>query len=156
VGRIVIKVPKGSVLSADGTLENLRASLAEGKVTRFAIANPEHAPYGMRAEEALRHAGLWESIQPYLVLGENVSQAAQFALSGSADGGIIAYSLALSPALAALGEHALIPEDWHEPLRQRMVLLKDAGELAEEFYAYINSPSARKIMERYGFVLPLE
>jgi molybdate transport system substrate-binding protein len=156
VGRIVIKVPKGGVLSADGTLENLRASLAEGKVTRFAIANPEHAPYGMRAEEALRHAGLWEAIQPHLVLGENVSQAAQFALSGSADGGIIAYSLALSPTLTALGEHALISEDWHEPLRQRMVLLKDAGELAQEFYAYMKSPSARKIMERYGFVLPLE
>jgi molybdate transport system substrate-binding protein len=156
LGRIVIKIPKGSVLSADGTLENLRASLAEGKVTRFAIANPEHAPYGMRAEEALRHAGLWEAIQPHLVLGENVSQAAQFALSGSADGGIIAYSLALSPTLTALGEHALISEDWHEPLRQRMVLLKDAGELAQEFYAYMKSPSARKIMERYGFVLPLE
>lgn len=155
-GRIVLKVPAGSPIAADGTLESLRTALAEGKVTRFAIANPEHAPYGKRAEEALRHAGLWEAIQPHLVLGENVSQAAQFALSGNAEGGIIAYSLALAPEIAALGQSALIPADWHEPLRQRMVLLNGAGPTAEAFYAYIQSPPARAIMERYGFTLPKE
>lgn len=154
VGRIVVKVPKGSTLVADGSLETLRQALADGKITRFAIANPEHAPYGRRAEEALRHAGLWEAVQPYLVLGENVAQAAQFALSGNAEGGIIAYSLALAPEVAERGTHDLIPEDWHEPLRQRMVLLNGAGEVAEAFYAYIGEPAAREIMERYGFVLP--
>lgn len=123
-GRIVIAVPNGSILTADGSLESLRAALAEGKITRFAIANPEHAPYGKRAEDALKHAGLWDAIQPHLILGENVSQAGQFALSGNAEGGIIAYSLALAPELAAQGSHALIPADWHEPLLQRMVLLK--------------------------------
>lgn len=156
IGRIVVKVPNGSTLAADGSLETLRQALAEGRITRFAIANPEHAPYGKRAEEALRHAGLWEAIQPHLVLGENVAQAAQFALSGNAEGGIIAYSLALAPQVAAQGAHDLIPEDWHEPLRQRMVLLNGAGPVAEAFYAYIQSPSARAIMENYGFPLPNE
>lgn len=155
-GRIVLKVPPGSPIAADGTLESLRAALAQGKVARFAIANPEHAPYGKRAEEALRHAGLWEAIQPHLVLGENVSQAAQFALSGNAEGGIIAYSLALAPEIAARGQYALIPADWHEPLRQRMVLLNGAGPVAEAFYSYVQSPPARAIMERYGFTLPEE
>jgi molybdate transport system substrate-binding protein len=155
-GRIVLMVPHGSTLTADGTLETLRAALAEGRITRFAIANPEHAPYGLRAEEALRHAGLWEAIQPYIVLGENVSQAAQFALSGNADGGIIAYSLALAPDVAALGSAELIPAEWHDPLLQRMVLLKDAGPVAEAFYAYMSQPTARAIMARYGFVLPGE
>ncbi len=154
VGRIVLKVPEGSSLVADGTLETLRQALAAGRITRFAIANPDHAPYGMRAEEALRHAGLWEAIQPYLVLGENVAQAAQFTLSGNAEGGIIAYSVALAPEVAARGSHALIPEDWHEPLRQRMALLNGAGPVAEAFFAYIQTPPAREIMARYGFTLP--
>jgi molybdate transport system substrate-binding protein len=153
-GRIAIVVPDGSPLVADGTLDTLRALLAEGRIARFAIANPDHAPYGMRAKDALRHAGLWDAIQPHLVLGENVSQAAQFALSGNAEGGIVAYSLALSPELDALGSHALIPAGWHDPLVQRMVLLRKAGPVAEAFYAHMSSPSARAVLERYGFHLP--
>jgi molybdate transport system substrate-binding protein len=153
-GRIVIMVPHGSALKPDGALDNLAAMLDSGAITRFAIANPEHAPYGLRAQEALMHRGLWDSMQPHLVLGENVSQAAQFALSGNAEGGIIAYSLALAPEISAQGDFALIPADWHDPLLQRMVLLKDAGPTAEAFYAYMSTPAARAIMERYGFVLP--
>ena len=156
VGRIVLKVPPGSTLKADGSLESLRAALAEGRITRLAIANPDHAPYGIRAREALQHAGLWDDIQPFLVLGENVSQAAQFALSGNADGGIIALSLALAPQLRDLGTAELIPETFHKPLRQRMALLNGAGPVAEAFYAYMQEPAARAIMKRYGFVLPGE
>ena len=155
-GRIVIIVPQGSPLEADGSLENLRAALEDGRVQKFAIANPEHAPYGQRAEEALRHAGLWGAIEDRLVLGENVSQAAQFATSGSAQGGIIAYSLALSPKVSALGTFALIPHEWHDPLRQRMVLLADAGRAAGRFFAFLQQPPARAIMRQYGFVLPGE
>lgn len=156
VGRIVLMVPHGSPLKADGSLADLSTALAGGRVTRFAIANPEHAPYGKRAEEALRHKGLWDKIQPNLVFGENVSQAAQFATSANAQGGIIAYSLALSPTLSKLGSYALIPEDWHAPLRQRMVLLKTAGPTAERFYAYLRQPTARVIFRKYGFGLPGE
>jgi len=156
VGGIAIVVPHGSPLEADGSLEDLRAALEDGRVQKFAIANPEHAPYGQRAEEALRHAGLWEAIEDRLVLGENVSQAAQFATSGSAQGGIIAYSLALSPKVAALGAFELIPHEWHDPLRQRMVLLKNAGAAAGRFFAFVQQPPAREIMRRYGFLLPGE
>lgn len=156
VGRIVIIVPKGSSLKPDGSLGDLRRALADGRLTKFAIANPEHAPYGKRAEEALRHAGLWDSIKGRLVLGENVSQAAQFALSGSTQGGIIAYSLALSPKVSALGPYELIPDAWHQPLRQRMALMKGAGEVAVRFFEFARSPAARAIFKKYGFVLPGE
>ena len=155
-GRIVLMVPHGSALKADAAMNGLAAMLEAGGITRFAIANPEHAPYGLRAEEALKHRGLWEKVQPHLVLGENVSQAAQFALSGNAQGGIIAYSLALAPEVRSQGEFALIPADWHEPLLQRMVLLKNAGSVAEEFYAFMKAPKAREIMKKFGFVLPGE
>jgi molybdate transport system substrate-binding protein len=155
-GRIVILVPHGSPLEPDGSLEGLAAALTEGSIGRFAIANPEHAPYGRRAEEALRHRGLWEAIEPFLVFGENVSQAAQFATSGNAEGGIVAYSLALAPRVSALGSFELIPEEWHAPLNQRMVLLKEAGPAAERFYDYLQAPAARTILRRYGFVLPGE
>lgn len=154
VGRIVLMVPNGSSLAPDERLDNLADQLAAGQISRFAIANPDHAPYGMRAREALVTRGIWEELQPFIVLGENVSQAAAFALSGNAEGGIIAYSLALSPEVAARGTYALIPEDWHEPLRQRMALLNGAGPVARAFYAYLQEPAAREIMERYGFVLP--
>jgi molybdate transport system substrate-binding protein len=154
IGRIALIVPRGSPLKPDGTLADLRAALSDGRLTRFAIPNPEHAPYGRRAEQALRYAGLWEPIRDKLVLGENVSQAAQFATSGEAQGGIIAYSLALSPDVSRLGAFALIPQEWNEPLRQRMVLLKGAGETARSFYAFVKSDPGRKILERSGFVLP--
>lgn len=156
IGRVAIMVPHGSILAPDPELDNLAEMLAAGRITRFAIANPDHAPYGMRAREALMAKGIWDDLQPHMVLGENVSQAAAFALSGNAEGGIIAWSLALAPQVQSRGIHALIPEDWHEPLRQRMVLLDGAGEVAEAFYAYMMQPGAREIMARYGFALPEE
>ena len=156
VGRIVIITPHGSPLKADGSLDDLKAALADGRLARFAIANPEHAPYGRRAEEALRHRGLWDAVRPKLVLGENVGQAAQFATSANAQGGIIAYSLALAPQVAALGRYQPIPGGWHSPLRQRMVLLKNWRPVAGRFYAYVQQPAARAIFRKYGFVLPGE
>lgn len=156
VGRIVLVVPKGSPLKPDGTLADLKAALADGRVKKFAIANPEHAPYGARAEEALKTAGLWDAIKPKLVFGENVSQAAQFATSADAQGGIIAYSLALSPKVSALGGYELIPIEMHKPLRQAMGLVKAAGATAIAFYDFAKSAAARKIFRHYGFVLPGE
>lgn len=153
-GRLVLIAPKGSILAVDETLDGLEQALAEGRITRFAIANPDHAPYGMRAREALQHRDLWDPLQPLLVLGENVSQTAQFATTGNADGGIIAYSLALAPQVAALGDHALIPADWHAPLNQRMVLLDGAGPVAQAFFDYMQSPQARDILARFGFTTP--
>lgn len=155
-GHLVIVTPKNAALPVDSELKGLAAALKAGKVQRFAIANPEHAPYGRRAVEVLKHAGLWEQIQPKLVLGENVSQAAQFATTGVTDGGIVALSLVKSPQLVNSVNYAEIPENWHSPQRQRMVLLKNAGEGAKAFYDYLQQPAAREIFRRYGFVLPSE
>ena len=156
LGRIGIFVPPGSPLRADGELQDLAAALRDGRLQKFAIANPEHAPYGARAQEALQHAGLWQAIQPRLVLGENIAQTAQFALSGSTQGGIVAQSLALAPALAQRGKFALIPEAWHQALRQRMVLMRDAPANARRFYDYLSTPAAQEILARHGFVMPQE
>jgi molybdate transport system substrate-binding protein len=156
IGRIVLFVPHGSPLKPDGTFEDLRASLGDGRLKKFAIANPEHAPYGQRAEEALRSAGLWDSIRGHLVYGENVAQAAQFAASQNAQGGIVAESLARSPEVSTLGAFALIARSGHRPLRQRMVLLKGAGALARQFFDYLAQPSARAVFAKYGYSLPGE
>jgi molybdate transport system substrate-binding protein len=155
-GRIVLFVPKGSSFTADEKMRGLKQAIDGNVVRRFAIANPEHAPYGRAAEQALRKLGLWDALQGKLVLGENVSQAAQFASSGSTQGGIFAYSLALAPSVAQQGQYVLLPEALHAPLRQRMVLVKGAGETARAFYGYLQQPAARKILTQYGFVLPAE
>jgi len=154
IGRLAVVAPVGSPLLVDGKLDGLRRALASGTITRFAIANPEHAPYGKRAEEALRHAGLWPRLQSRLILGENVAQAAQFAVAGGAQGGIVAYALALDPALKGKARFALIPASWHQPLRQRMVLMKGANPVARQFYAYLRQPKARAVLAQSGFTLP--
>ncbi|HUF46804.1 MAG TPA: molybdate ABC transporter substrate-binding protein [Vicinamibacterales bacterium] len=154
IGRIVLFAPFGSPFIPSEGFDGLTRLLERDKVPRFAIANPDHAPYGRAAEQALRKRGLWDGLRPSLVLGENVSQAAQFATTGNAVGGIIAYSLALTPALKERGAHFLISAEDHEPLRQRMALLASAGPVAERFYRYLQQPAARATLAQYGFVLP--
>jgi molybdate transport system substrate-binding protein len=156
IGRVVLFAPQGSALQVDGELRDLRAALADGRIRRFAIANPEHAPYGRAARAVLEHAGLWEDLEPRLVYGENAAQAMQFAASGAGQGGIVPLSLSRAPQIAKLGSFALLPAEWHggEPLRQRMVLLKSAGATARAFYEFLQTPAARDILARYGFVLP--
>jgi molybdate transport system substrate-binding protein len=156
VGRIVLYVPHGSPIRPEPAMADLAAALAAGRLKRLAIANPEHAPYGMAAREALQSRGLWAGVVPRLVLGENVSQAAQFAASASVEAAIIAYSLALSPNVAGRGSFALLPAELHRPLVQRMVLLKRAGPAARRFHEFVQSPPAREILARYGFALPGE
>jgi molybdate transport system substrate-binding protein len=155
-GRVVLFAPTGATWKPDAEFADFKAALADGRIIKFAIANPEHAPYGRAAEQSLRASGLWDSVSPKLVLGENVSQAAQFATSGSTQGGIFALSLALSPKIGTLGTYALIPAENHIPLRQRMVLLKNADETAKAFYAYLQAPAARTVFKQFGFILPGE
>jgi molybdate transport system substrate-binding protein len=154
IGRIVIFAPRGSPLLVDPALDGLRDLLGKGRVTRFAIANPAVAPYGRAAQAVLRTKNLWADIQPRLVLGDNVAQAAQFATTGGAVGGIIAYSHVLAPPLRTAGTYALIPVADHPPLRQRMVLMKRAGMAAERFYEYVQRPRTRDILKTHGFSLP--
>jgi len=154
LGRLVLFAPSGSPLVPDPELNGLRALLERGAVTKFAIANPAYAPYGRAAEAVLRKRGLWERLQRSLVLGDNVAQAAQFASTGNAVGGILAHSLVLAPPLRGQGKYVRIPESDHPPLRQRMVLLKRAGPTAEDFYRYLQQTGAREILHRFGFALP--
>ena len=134
------------------------ASLADPKITRIAIANPKHAPYGKRAEEALRAAGLWDKVQSKLVFGENISQTAQFALTGNAQVAVVALSLAVHPELAGKGGYWLIPDNLHQPLEQGFIITKRAenSALAKRFAEYMASKPARTVMSKYGFVLPGE
>jgi molybdate transport system substrate-binding protein len=154
VGQLVIFAPRGSPLTVDERLEGLERLVESGKMGRFAIANPEVAPYGRAAETVLRRRGLWEAIRPNLVLGDSITQAAQFATTGNAVGGLVAYSLVLAPGFGDRGAYAVIPPSDHPPLRQRMVLLKTAGPVASQFYAYLQTESARAILRKHGFAVP--
>jgi molybdate transport system substrate-binding protein len=154
VGRLVLFAPTGSPLRVDERLDGLRQLLDAGGVTRLAIANPDVAPYGRAAEAVLRHRGLWSAIHPHLVMGDTVAQAAQFATTGDAVGGLIALSSVLSPGFVDRGIYTVIPATDHPPLRQRMVLLTRAGEVAREFYIYLQGDAARAVFRRYGFEVP--
>jgi len=152
LGRIVLWSPsrQANTLSL--------SDLADPAIRRIAIANPKHAPYGMRAEEALKKAGLWDKVEPKLVYGENIAQTAQFVQTGNADIGIIALSLAKSSELSRLGGYALIPDSLHQPLEQGFVITRRAAgnPLALAFSRFMASADARAIMIRYGFTLPGE
>jgi molybdate transport system substrate-binding protein len=153
-GRLVVFAPSGSPLSVDPRLDGLARLVTSGGVTRFAIANPEVAPYGKAAESVLRKRGLWDALRPRLVLGDTIAQAAQFATTGNAQGGLVAYSLVLGPGFAERGTYAVIPDADHPPLRQRMVLLKRAGATATSFYDYLQGEGSRAILRKHGYGVP--
>ncbi len=150
LGRIVLW--SATMDASKMTLE----SLTDPKILRVAIANPKHAPYGKRAEEALRAAGLWEKIEPKLVYGENIAQTAQFVQTGNAQVGILVLALALNPELAGKGGYFLIPDKLHAPLEQGYIITKRAAgsALARRFSDYLGTAPARAVLTKYGFVLP--
>lgn len=149
-GRIVLLVPASSPLQLDPQLQGLKAGLPQ--VEKFAIANPELAPYGKAAVQALQKLELWPALQSKIVLGENIAQTTQYVSTGAAQAGITALSMALAPELAARVRYVLIPDELHAPLRQRMVLLKNAGPAARAFYDFLQSPAAKAVLVRYGYV----
>jgi molybdate transport system substrate-binding protein len=132
--------------------EGLRA-LLDTRVRKIAIANPEHAPYGRAARAALEHENLYAKVRDKLVLGENISQAAQFADSGNADVGIIALSLAVAPAMKSRGRYVEIPTDTYPPLRQACVILKRSSHQASAhaFIEFLRQPETITLMKAYGF-----
>ncbi|MHA4810053.1 molybdate ABC transporter substrate-binding protein [Flavitalea flava] len=136
----------------DPSLEKMDGLLVTG-VHIIAIANPAHAPYGKRAEESLRYYKIYDKVKNKLVLGENISQAAQFARSGAADIGILALSLAMSPTMQKDGgKYWLIPAETHQPLDQGYVLLQHAkgNVTAERFAGFINSARAAVVLRYFG------
>jgi molybdate transport system substrate-binding protein len=130
--------------------------LRDPSIRKIAIANPRHAPYGRAAEQALHNAGAYDAVKDRLVLGENISQAAQFVESGNADAGILALSLALSPGLKDKGRFWRIPEQSHAPIEQGVVLVRASQnpQGAQAFLDYIKTRAAAALLERYGFVIP--
>lgn len=154
VGRLVLFTPTGSPLSAESGLSGLKAAFQQGKIQHLAMANPAHAPYGRAARETLQAQGLWPLPSGKILLGENASQAAQFTVSGSVEAGLIPYSLAIAPPLQKRGLFFLIPAKYHQPLYQRMALLKGAGPAAQTFYTYLQGASARQTLRAYGFESP--
>lgn len=154
IGRIVLWVRNESPLDVSKGL----SVLVDERIRFVAIANPEHAPYGQAAAQAMRAAGLLARVQPRLVLGENVSQALQFVQTGNADIGIVALSLAVAPAVRPNGRYQLLPAYLHRPIRQAVGVTTSAArpDLARQFVSFVNGPSGRVIMRRYGFALPGE
>lgn len=153
VGRIVLWVPADSKLDMEG--KGLQA-LLDPSVKKVAIANPQHAPYGRAAAAALRHAGIYDQIQGRLVLGENVSQAAQFVESGNAQAGIIALSHALAPAMKGKGKYWEVPVDFYPPLNQSAIVISRSQQKVEvgKFLKYLRKPEAVAILRKYGFTVP--
>jgi molybdate transport system substrate-binding protein len=152
VGRIVIWMPANA--QVDVARQGWNA-LLDPSVQKIAIANPNHAPYGRAAVAALRKAGIYDSVKAKLVYGENISQAAQFVQSGNAQAGIVAMSLAVSPAMRD-GKQWVIPADMHAPIEQGAIVLKDARnkEAAQAFLNFVKSPAGRYTLAKYGFELP--
>jgi molybdate transport system substrate-binding protein len=150
-GRLVLWLPPDSPLDPAARLK----TLLDPRIRKIAIANPEHAPYGRAAVAALQNAGLYDQLKPKLVFGENISQAAQFVQSGSAQAGLIALSLALSPAMKN-GKRWNIPPDRYPSIEQAAVVLKSSPnkQAALSFLAFLKTPQARDTFERYGYGAP--
>jgi molybdate transport system substrate-binding protein len=128
--------------------------LAKPEVRRIAIANPEHAPYGEAARQALQSAGIWDRVSSRLVFGENISQTLQYAETGNVDAAIVALSLSVN----SKGRWVLISDQLHQPLNQALAVIKSTRHEVEarRFANFINSPQGRPIMRKYGFILPGE
>ncbi len=155
-GQIVVWVPRN--VPVDVEKLGMQA-LLQPSVRKVAIANPEHAPYGRAAVSSMQHSGIYEAVKNKLVLGENISQAAQFVQSGAAEAGIIALSIALSDSMRSAGKYWRVPVDSYPRINQAGVILKQArkaGHLdaAHSFTLALRSEKGRAILERYGFALP--
>ena len=152
IGRIVVWTPNQSSIHIERGLE----TLLDPHIRKIAIANPKHAPYGRAAVAAMEHAQVYDRIKDKLVLGENISQSAQFVESGAADVGIIALSLALAPPMQAAGHYWEIPADAYPPIEQGVVMLMGGKNQAsaKAFLSFIQGAEGQTIMTRYGFVIP--
>ena len=148
-GRLALWAGQSVPVVLDARMEGVRSGWAA--IHKFAIAQPDHAPYGRAAREALQACGLWDMVQPRIVLGDGVLQAMQFLTTGAAQVGITSLSLALVPQFQSLGRYVVLPESLHGVLNQRAVLLPDADTSGQAFYAYLQSAKSRGILTKYGF-----
>jgi molybdate transport system substrate-binding protein len=143
-GRITLWTPNESPLRLQGI-----ADLARPEVQRVAIANPDHAPYGLAAKQALQSAGVWDRVQPKLVYSDNIRQTLQYAETGNVEVSIVALSLSIQ----SNGRWTLVPEELHQPIDQGLAIMKTTKneQAARAFAAFINSPQGKATMKKYGF-----
>jgi molybdate transport system substrate-binding protein len=147
-GKIVLWVPSASKIDVQRGVRVLE----DAAVAKIAIANPEHAPYGRAAVAAMRSLGIYDKVSSKLVLGENISQTAQFVTSGNADIGVLALSLALAPAMQQ-GRYSIVSSELYPAIEQGAVILNAAGDksAARAFLAFLQQPATVAILQRYGF-----
>ena len=152
IGRLALVTlsshPLAKAASWDAALQALTPN------DKLALANPQLAPYGLAAQQALQKSGAWTRLQPQLVLGENIGQATQYVLTGAAPLGFTAYALTLAPETAGQFKVWPVPAEQHAPLNQRMVLLKGASPQAQAFRDYLLGPQARALFLKHGYALP--
>jgi molybdate transport system substrate-binding protein len=148
-GKIVIWAPKESKI---GLTSGLKA-LLDPSVKKIAIANPQHAPYGQAAVAAMQKENIYEQVKEKFVLGENISQTASFVVSGAADVGIVALSLALSPTMKEKGRYADIPVADYPPIEQACVILRSSKEkdTARQLLSFMKTPAVAEVLTSYGF-----
>ena len=148
-GKIVLWVPNDSRIDISSGLQSLIAPA----VKKIAIANPQHAPYGQAAVAAMQKESVYDRVKDKFVLGENISQTASFVVSGSADVGIVALSLALSPNMKDKGRYAEIPPGEYPPIEQACVILNSSKnkETARQFFSFVKTAGVADILRTYGF-----
>jgi molybdate transport system substrate-binding protein len=151
-GKIVIWIKNDSKLDLKSGMQ----VLLDPSVKKIAVANPQHAPYGQAAVAAMQKANIYEKVKDKFVLGENISQTASFVVSGAADVGIVALSLALSPNMKDKGRYAEVPTGDYPPIEQACVILKSSRnkEAAGQFLSYFKSDAVADIFKNYGFDVP--
>lgn len=151
-GKLVLWVPRESPLDLR---QGLRV-LLDPRIRRIAIANPAHAPYGRAAVAAIQHAGVYDRVQTKFVMGENVSQAAEFVQTGNADIGLIALPLALAPTMRSRGRFVGVAPDSYPPIRQGAVILRSSRKktTARQFLQFLKGPRASEVLRQYGFTVP--
>ena len=153
-GRIVLWVANDSKLEVSSGLK----ALLESTVKKVAIANPQHAPYGQAAVAALKAENLYDQVSGKFILGENISQAASFVVSGAADAGIVALSLAVSPNMKGKGRYFEIPANDYPPIEQACVILKLSAQkpTAKAFLDFIKTAAITDLFRSYGFNVPTD
>jgi len=153
IGKLVLWVAADSTIDVEHKGMNI---LLDPSVKKVSIANPQHAPYGRAAVEALKHAGFYDRLSDKIVMGENVSQAAQFAESGNAQAGFVALAHAVAPAMQGKGKYWEVPADYYAPLAQGVVVISRSPHTKEaaQFLEYIKTQEAKEILQKFGFTVP--
>lgn len=152
VGKLVLWVPAGSPLDPAKGMN----VLLDPSVNKIAIANPQHAPYGRAAVAALKHAGFYDRVASRLVLGENISQSAQFVESGNAQAGFVALAHAVAPGMQGKGKYWEVPVDDYPALAQGVVIISRSQQKKEAggFLEYMKTKAVAEILQKYGFTVP--